>query len=323
MLEYPQDRIVVFEIHAGFAADNPDGLFQLCFALAAGETVFVRPLPVYQPLLESLRAHGLQDDAARISFVNDWGEVLKESRNRSKIITIMSRDDGLSGLAVRWGRETIPIPDRPQGWSEPDYENLLGRRVAVMGAESTGKTTLVHTLAPQLGLLPVPEYVRLYLDHLGRVTTTLADVSTIVCGQVAAETATMLGAKLGVLCDTEPRQSLVWSDILFGTRDPVTEDTIKHRRYDGYILLEANIPWQADPQRCLPEGGPDFTRRLASEISSLGTPIARVSGLGKERLSQAKIELLELLAAKKSYSNLLSQKGSFHFSIEVNKLRGD
>ena len=41
-------------------------------------------------------------------------------------------------------------------------------RIAILGAESTGKSTLAETLARRHGTLWVPEYLREFVDTMGR-----------------------------------------------------------------------------------------------------------------------------------------------------------
>ena len=42
------------------------------------------------------------------------------------------------------------------------------RKIAIVGPESSGKTTLARDMAKHLGTVWVPEYARMYLDGLAK-----------------------------------------------------------------------------------------------------------------------------------------------------------
>lgn len=67
----------------------------------------------------------------------------------------------VSGTAIR--------ADLASGWPElgPAVRATLARRVVVLGAESTGTTTLANALAAHYGTVAVPEYGRSYSAEAG------------------------------------------------------------------------------------------------------------------------------------------------------------
>ncbi|MFZ9162429.1 MAG: AAA family ATPase, partial [Burkholderiaceae bacterium] len=64
----------------------------------------------------------------------------------------------------------------------------LVQRIAVVGAESTGKTSLVQSLSEQVGAVVVPEYLRQFVEQHGRVPTQ-AEQATLMQEQIRAEQA--------------------------------------------------------------------------------------------------------------------------------------
>ena len=90
----------------------------------------------------------------------------------------------ISGAAVRAEPMThwdfIPAEVRP----------YYLRRVAILGAESTGKTTLAQRLAERLGTAWVEEFGRAYCEHCDALTLRTPDFDAIAWGQVAWEDAT-------------------------------------------------------------------------------------------------------------------------------------
>ena len=142
-------------------------------------------------------------------------------------------------------------------------------RVAVYGPESTGKTELATRLAAHFGAPLVAEYAREHCDARGGVLG-LEDMLPIALEQwrreddavakVRAATCHLLGDKSAgarrlVVCDTEALTTMLWSDLLYGT----TPDRLRRgaeqrcRAYALYLLLDTDVPFVPDPQRCFPD----------------------------------------------------------------------
>jgi HTH-type transcriptional regulator, transcriptional repressor of NAD biosynthesis genes len=85
------------------------------------------------------------------------------------------------------------------------------QRLALLGGESSGKTTLAQALARQLGATWVPEYGRQRWEEL-RTTLDVAELVAVARRQVALEDeAVALAAAAGrtwVVCDTTPLTTL-------------------------------------------------------------------------------------------------------------------
>ena len=67
----------------------------------------------------------------------------------------------------------------------------------------------------------------------------------------------MRDAKRGrlVICDTEALTTVLWSDLLYGTTpDELRRGAEKRcRNYALYLLLDIDVPFTPDPQRCFPD----------------------------------------------------------------------
>jgi len=140
-------------------------------------------------------------------------------------------------------------------------------RVAVFGPESTGKTELALKLAAHFGAPVVAEYAREHCDAQGGVLG-LEDMMPIAreqwrredeaAARVAARSSVLRKDGSGVaplvICDTEALTTMLWSDLLYGTTpEELRRGAEKRcRHYALYLLLDTDVPFAPDPQRCFP-----------------------------------------------------------------------
>ena len=175
-------------------------------------------------------------------------------------------------------------------------------RVAIVGAESTGKSELAHALAEALarefGLhcRVVDEYLRDWCEEHGR--TPRADEQL----GIAAEHARRIAAAAAspdldvVLCDTTPLMVAVYSDLLFDDRtlEPVARAC--QQRMDMTLLTSLDLPWVADGlQRDGPHVRAPVDARVRARLGKWGTRWSVVSGSGAARTSGALDALRPLL----------------------------
>lgn len=126
-------------------------------------------------------------------------------------------------------------------------------RIAVYGPESTGKTELATKLAAHFGAPLVPEYARERWDAQGALG--LEDMLPVAHEQWRREDAAAAQAKRLVICDTDALTTMLWSDVLYGTTpDELRRGAEKRcRNYALYLLLDIDVPFAPDPQRCFPD----------------------------------------------------------------------
>jgi nicotinamide riboside kinase len=171
--------------------------------------------------------------------------------------------------------------------------------IAVFGAESTGKTVLAEKLAAHFGAPLVREYARERWDAQGGVLG-LEDMLPVAEEQwrredAAKAAAAAAGARL-VICDTEALTTMLWSDLLYGTTPEALRRGAEKRcrNYALYLLLDTDIPFAPDPQRCFPD--PDDRekcRRIwrgALERRHLPFVEIRGDGPARERAAIAAVE---------------------------------
>lgn len=123
----------------------------------------------------------------------------------------------------------------------------LVRRVALLGGESTGKTTLAAALAQHLGTLWVPEYGR-ELWELRGGNLLFEDLLAIAREQIAREDAALNDATGWLVCDTSPLVTMFYSEAMFARIDPELR-RLAERGYDATMLCAADFEFVQDGTR--------------------------------------------------------------------------
>lgn len=174
--------------------------------------------------------------------------------------------------------------------------------VAVVGAESTGKTTLAAAMAAALAARGwrsawVPETLREWCDAAGR--TPLAHEQGSILRRQHERISEAAQAHELVICDTTGLMTAVYSRQVFGD-DSLQQRAVALQRQMALTLLTAlDLPWVADPQRDGPQVREPVDTLLRELLLRHRLPWALVSGQGAARLQSALAALEPLLAAKR------------------------
>ena len=166
------------------------------------------------------------------------------------------------------------------------------KKVAIIGPESTGKSTLSARLAEHYKTTWVPEYAREYLTLKG-MNYTYESLLDIAKGQVALEEKYLREAEAAaspvLFIDTDMYVMKVWSEFVFGKCHQWVIDQITERNYDLYLLCNIDLPWSPDPLREYPNPEPrkQLFRIYHDILINQSTPWAVISGDWDERLQAA------------------------------------
>lgn len=195
-------------------------------------------------------------------------------------------------------RATVPIsgtlvrsdPLRYADFLEPCVRAYFARRICVIGAESTGTTTLAKALASHYGTVWVPEYGRHYTegkyaapDHAWR-----SDEFVHIATAQAAMEDTLAEASNGlVICDTDPFATGVWHERYLGYRSPAVEAIARGRRYALTLVTGDEIPFVQDGLRDGEGVRHWMHRRFIERLDEEGRPYVVVTGTPEARLAQA------------------------------------
>jgi len=164
--------------------------------------------------------------------------------------------------------------------------NKTIKKIAIVGPESTGKSTMSIALAKHYKVAWVPEYARYYCAALTS-DCTLQDEINMFHGQVALEESVLATTETDfIICDTTFATVKIWSDEMLGETPQIVLDALLTRPYDLYILLDIDLPWQEDPLRDFPHMREHFMNIWHKELKALNANYVVVGGI-ENRLQNA------------------------------------
>lgn len=162
--------------------------------------------------------------------------------------------------------------------------NLI--RIAIVGPESTGKSTISEQLAKHYQTVWVPEYARNYCEKL-TAPCTWQDEINMFRGQLELEQQMAISARRILICDTTFITVKIWSDHMFGSAPQEVLDKLPHHPYDLYLLMNIDLPWEEDPLRDFPDKREHFMEVWHTELKALNANYFLISGSDNDRLQNA------------------------------------
>lgn len=178
----------------------------------------------------------------------------------------------------------------------PAARPYFARRIAVIGPESSGKSTLSKFLAAHFQTKYTAEYARTYLDAIPTDITAEA-LQTIAYGHRVSEDAVAEQCSGLLFCDTDALTTKLYAQLFLGAVPPEIEQYAAENRYALTLVTAATDDWVPDPQRYQPKfaARTAFSRACVSELRRLGRRYVLLEGSWKERTVQAvtAVEALE------------------------------
>lgn len=163
--------------------------------------------------------------------------------------------------------------------------------VTLLGAESTGKTTLARELADTLatqghGVAVVAEYLREFCDREQR--TPRIDEQRGIAAEQTRRIAAAAAQHDIVVADTSALMIAVYSDQVFGDTSLYDEALAAHARSDLTLLTALDLPWQADGlQRDGPHVREPVDAKVRAALARVPLEWSVVFGQGGTRLAHA------------------------------------
>jgi nicotinamide riboside kinase len=176
--------------------------------------------------------------------------------------------------------------------------------IALLGAESTGKSTLAQALQTRLqqasqSVVKVDEVLRRWCDTQGRTPQAHEQAAIAAAQQAAIEQCqrdhTPLGASREeshsnnptlhcVVADTTPLQTAVYSEVLFNDTRLLSDALQFQRRQSITLLMGLDLPWTPDGhQRDGPQARAPVDARLRHHLQCAAIPFVVIHGHGAQR----------------------------------------
>lgn len=172
------------------------------------------------------------------------------------------------------------------------------KRICLLGAESTGKTTLARALAEKFGTHWNPEYGRAHTE-VGRdpeapwTSTEFTHIARVQCWY---EDCLAESARTILFCDTDAFTTAVFHEVYLGEPTHSFADLLE-RTYDLYIVCGLEVPWRHDGVREFEAQRRWMHERYIERAQASGVPWLLVEGPHEGRLEESAAAVRRLLEA--------------------------
>lgn len=270
-----------------------------------------------QEVLGSLRADWIRElyPDVEVRVVSDtlddsdsaaWAAYTIRVLGRAPDIVFTSEDYGdeyarLMGsrhVQVDRRREHIPVSgtvirrDAVAQWHylSPPVRAHYAKRVVVVGAESTGTTTLARALADHYQTVWVPEYGREYAERKtarGDAVWVGDEFIHIAAEQCRREDEAARHAMGILVCDTDALATALWYERYIGNESRAVKAIADAQRPRVYILTGDEIPFVQDGTRDGEHIRHDMHAAFIKALAAQKHPSVLVTGSHEQRMRQA------------------------------------
>lgn len=159
-------------------------------------------------------------------------------------------------------------------------------RIAIIGPESSGKTTLAKALAAKLHATLIEEYSREYFKLNDYSKCSLHDLEIIAQNQF--DNSKISTQKSFLISDTEMLTMEIWAKDKYSEIPMLISELRKKQDFDLYILSKPDFPWHYDPLRTDCYRRDQLFEMYKQEIMTLNYKYLVVKGNLSERISSVK-----------------------------------
>jgi HTH-type transcriptional repressor of NAD biosynthesis genes len=248
------------------------------------------------------------DDPGRDTDTVFWAKHTVEVLGRTPDIVFSSEEYGVryaelmgcQHVMVDLNRLSVPISateirqDPLQHWEHlpAPIRAYYAKRICVLGAESTGTTTISRLLADHYRTVWVSEYGRDYSEarivargenapwrsgeftHIAQQQQFYEDMLARQCNRI-------------LFCDTDAVATGVWHERYVDARSVEVDKLIANRNYDYYFLTNTDCPYEEEPLRDGRHLREWMNQRFTDELNRLNRPFTLLSGGIEERMKSA------------------------------------
>lgn len=222
----------------------------------------------------------------------------------------VSRALGAVDRRVDPARQRVPIsatairqdPWRHRGMLDPRVHADLITRVVMVGAMSTGKSTLVEALARHYGTTFASEYGRDYwTEHQVDRRIGLEDFDVITRGHLEREDRAARDANRYLFVDTNAVTTYMYCLDYHGRPTPFLERVALENaaRYDLWFLCEDDIPYDDTWDRSGPQKRAVFQKQIVADLLDRRIPFIPLRGSLEARMAT----VIRVLEGFRKYGN--------------------
>ena len=282
---------------------------------AAMRASWLREIHADQPNVHVHEIHDFEDD----DNSEAWARWIVEALGCAPDVAFTSEDYGdrfARGMGARHvsvdrDRRVMPVsgtlvradPLRQWAYLAPPVRAWYAVRVAVVGAESTGTTTLARALAAHYATEWVPEYGREYCGQLVASGEPLEahrwetrEFLEIARTQLAREDEAARHCNKLLFCDTDVLATSVWHERYVGVASAELRALAASRHYALHVLTDCDIGFIQDGLRDGEHVREWMTARFREELAATGRRWLLVGGTHENRMSAVTRMLDEMLA---------------------------
>lgn len=205
---------------------------------------------------------------------------------------------GADHVSVDRFREHLPIsgtrvrqnPLENFDFLEPCVKSYFAKRICVLGAESTGTTTMAKALADTYETVWVPEFGRKYSELKLREHETewnSEEFAMIAHEQQRREEEMARVANKVLICDTNAFATELWHERYMGSMSPEVNKIGDQSKADLYLVTDVDIPFVQDGTRDGEHIRSWMHQRFIDELKNRSLPFIVLSGTHEERLKRA------------------------------------
>ncbi|MGR8011386.1 AAA family ATPase [Streptomyces hypolithicus] len=250
----------------------------------------------------------------------------------------LGRRFGADAVCVDPARTAFPVSgtavraDPVRSWEhlEQPVRAALARRVVVLGAESTGTTTMVRALTEYYRrrggvwerTQSIPEYGREFSAqklaalraqrpgaHWDEVTFTTDEFPLIAQRQSDDEDAAAGAGSPVLFCDTDAFATTVWHERYLGASNPDVAAIAARGAQHLWLLTDhTGVPFEDDGLRAGEHLRPWMTGRFRAELTRTGRRFVTLRGTHEKRLAKAVASVDALLAEGWGFTDPLPEK---------------
>ena len=159
-------------------------------------------------------------------------------------------------------------------------------KIAIVGPESTGKSSLSESLSNYFKTYFVPEVAR---DYLNNLRSNYEEYDLLVIAKKQIEVEDLISSNVGdlLICDTTLLVIKIWSQVKYNHCNSWILEEENRRKYDLFLLCDIDLEWGFDPLREHPDKRDFLFNLYYQSLLTSNATFEIISGKGNERVNNA------------------------------------